>query len=662
MTPLSSERIYALLPTLYQQRDAQHGSPLRALLGVMEAELGALEDDIDGLYENWFIETCAEWVVPYLGDLLGVSQLSDDKHLLFSQRARVANTLRYRRRKGTIKALQDVVQDATGWRGRAVEFYERLAVTQHAQHSRPNRGATIDLRDRAAIERMGSPVDAIARRVDVRRIASGRGTHGLANVGVFVSRLQSYPLTHAAQPVPGDPPGRFTFDPLSRDLALFPGTRLHIVRGAASLDGGLPLPLNRRLFAEDLATGESAYYGPHLSLAIIKDGRLVPPSAVSSSDLVAWTRPRSGVAIDVQRGRFAFAPGEEPATGVVVSYCYGFTADLGGGPYDRRASLADAGPDWWHAQVTADATRTSPSSVPVFATITAAVAEWTGTGRPGLIEVLDSEGYDLPRLELPTPRALIIQAADGTRPTVRDRSVELRGPASAASTTSRQTLQLNGFVFAGGIRCGGRLQVTLSHCSVPGEITEESADTDLRLHASRCVLGPLRLPSAGRRVDVRDSLVDGSVTASVLALTRATVFGPVSAQEVDVVSESILVQPIVVERPQTGAMRFTFVPPGSTTPKRFRCQPDLALAETNALEQAQIVRRLVPTFTSQRFGDAGYGQLRTDCALEISAGAEDGSEMGAFHHLHQPQRAATLRAVIEEYLPLGLEAGVIVVA
>ena len=30
-----------------------------------------LEGDIDRLYDDWFAETCEEWVVPYIGDLLG---------------------------------------------------------------------------------------------------------------------------------------------------------------------------------------------------------------------------------------------------------------------------------------------------------------------------------------------------------------------------------------------------------------------------------------------------------------------------------------------------------------------------------------------------------------------------------------------------------------
>jgi hypothetical protein len=34
-----------------------------------------IRGDVDGLYDDWFVETCAEWVLPYIGDLLGVQGL-----------------------------------------------------------------------------------------------------------------------------------------------------------------------------------------------------------------------------------------------------------------------------------------------------------------------------------------------------------------------------------------------------------------------------------------------------------------------------------------------------------------------------------------------------------------------------------------------------------
>ena len=75
MKTTDTERLYQLLPAVYRLRDAEQGYPLRALVNVLARQGQVVEADIGRLYENWVIETCDEWVVPYLGDLLGVRGL-----------------------------------------------------------------------------------------------------------------------------------------------------------------------------------------------------------------------------------------------------------------------------------------------------------------------------------------------------------------------------------------------------------------------------------------------------------------------------------------------------------------------------------------------------------------------------------------------------------
>jgi hypothetical protein len=120
-------------------------------------------------------------------------------------------------------------------------------------------------------------------------------------------------------------------------------------------------------------------------------------------------------------------------------------------------------------------------------------------------------------------------------------------------------------------------------------------------------------------------------------------------------------------------MRFSFVPRGSLTPRRFRCQPQLAIDDAIAARGAALgapvpagerdaiaqreTRRVVPAFVSRRFGRPAYAQIRTSVAREIRAGADDESEMGAFHLVHAPQRETNLLIRLEEYLRFSLEAG-----
>ncbi len=141
-----SPRLFDLLPAVHRVRDHAQGAPLQALLSVLDEQVQALENDIAGLYDNWFIETCDEWTVPYIGDLLGARPIRPVESAGVSMRAWVANTLAYRRRKGTALVLEQLARDVTGWPAAAVEFFQRLATTQHLNHVRLRPAATASAR------------------------------------------------------------------------------------------------------------------------------------------------------------------------------------------------------------------------------------------------------------------------------------------------------------------------------------------------------------------------------------------------------------------------------------------------------------------------------------------------------------------------------------
>ena len=56
-----AQAIYELLPAIYRTRDAEQGGALRQLIGVIAEQVAVLEEDIEQLYDNQFIETCAPW-------------------------------------------------------------------------------------------------------------------------------------------------------------------------------------------------------------------------------------------------------------------------------------------------------------------------------------------------------------------------------------------------------------------------------------------------------------------------------------------------------------------------------------------------------------------------------------------------------------------------
>src|SRR5262245_51654465 len=216
---LDADTLYNLLPATYRVRDADQGEPLRALIAVLADQALALEENLEQLYDDQFIETCAEWVAPYIGDLIGYRSLYGVAPRVGSPRAESANTIGFRRRKGTAAMLEQLARDVTGWDARAVEFFQLLATTQYMNHIRKQPTATPDLRKWEPLERIATPFDQLAHTADVRRIASSRGKHNIPNIGLFLWRLKSYELRRSPAFKLDD--RRHMFSPLGNDTPLF---------------------------------------------------------------------------------------------------------------------------------------------------------------------------------------------------------------------------------------------------------------------------------------------------------------------------------------------------------------------------------------------------------------------------------------------------------
>lgn len=752
-----STDLYHLLPPIYRQRDAEQGEPLRALLEVIEREALAIEDDIEGLYDNWFIETCADWVAPYLGDLLGVRPLIPTPSAGLSARPYVANTLAYRRGKGTLAVLQQLARDVTGWPARAVEFFQLLATTQYLNHLRPKNLATADLRNADALELLGGPFEQTAHTVDVRHISNGRGKYNIPNIGIFLWRLQDYQI--GPIPVPksphdpsktdlngltrqGDaraivtrPDGRYTFNPLGASAPLFnlPRTQTDARQLAAEIN--VPGPLRRRpLYEEFEALRQSevdnapaptpVYFGTDPVFRVAIDGEFVPFDQIMICDIgdisaTDWRRPAASksytpsgggaavpktirLSVDPVRGRIAFPAGASlPAHSLEVSYTHGFSGDLGAGPYDRASWLSspNAGPapfnnvKRWQVAVSKELKATNL----VFNTFRAAVKAWNKQppGTDGVIAVLDSSTYRPNKpptpIEIPEGSRLLIVAADwaavrqsssgepntldpkGLRPHFRG-PIDVTGTAPAGSPNPGQ-LFIDGLLIEGQltIQPGNLGTLGLSHSTITpsgGLTVKPSSGEALVVNLYRSICGPISIdatsPAALTSVDSiissgpSSKSTDAAITAlgATSEIQTSTVFGTANSFILSA-SDSLFTGVVTATRKQTGCVRFCFVPVSSQTGKRYHCQPDLALTNILKSDQGPIIARLSPQFTSTDLGQPGYAQLSSACPTEITTGGDNGSEMGAFNFLQQPQRAANLQTALDEYLRIGLEAGAI---
>jgi len=741
MNEHSGERLYDLLPAVYRMRDIAQGEPLHALLDVIETELVELKENIDRLYDDWFVETCDEWVVPYLGDLLGIRGIVPVQGGAFSQRSVVANTLAYRRGKGTSATLEQLARDVTGWPARVVEYFGLLATTQHLNHVRLANHATVDLRDTNWLELIDGPFDRAAHTADVCHIDNRRGRYNIPNLGIFLWRIRSFALSRStAHPVGAAPDGRYTFDPLGRSVPLFNRPRTETDIGYLAAEENVPGPLRRRPLYDELEARRqglvdgqaprAAYFGPQPVLMVFvrttSTGSFVsvPPEEILICDLretatgdwrrppdqKSYTRVSDGqavqrtitVAVDPALGRLAFRGDfvtDFSGMVVEVNSSFGFSGELGGGPYNRQASTRQ----WlsplermpaWQRGVTRDPDVLGlPSSVgTVIGTVAEAIAAWNDhvandpnlNDHFGLITVMDSRSYPepLPTIMIPDGGKLVIVSASWPLIELRDApgqerrivgqifaedrrahvasDITVQGLAASASLGPGE-LVLDGLLVEGRlfVAAGNLGRLTLAHCAlVPtsGGLHVPTDNARLEIRLDRTICGQITLNDVVPRLSVTDSIVDGIGSTAIAApgghaeIETSTVFGGVTANSL-MGSDSIFTDRIDVTRRQIGCVRFCYVPLVSRSPRRYRCQPADAMAAS----------RVTPQFTSDVYGDPGYGQLDANTPPEIQSGADDEGEMGAFHVLQQSHRLTNLRSRFAEHLRFGLEAGILFV-
>jgi hypothetical protein len=742
------DRLYDLLPAFIRERDRENGEALRGLLNVVDLQADIIEEDIRQLQENAFIETCEPWVVAYIGDLVGTTPLFDESRVkdddtaveLFRDlvgaedrrikalhgraerslpgrglrpfvalrsRADVAKTIYYRRRKGTLPMLEELARDVTGWPAHAVEYFELLGWTQWLRnHLRFHSPRTPDIRSVERMDRLNGAFDEIAHAVDVRPISQDEGWHNIRNIGFHLWRLNAYALDDtAARRLGAAGDFRYFFSPLGQSAPLFSQARREGDEAGLATELHVPQPIRpARFFA-----GIADFYGPvsnETSLTVFVDGAEIPAARVVCRNLSIWSQPSADrIAIDVTRGRLTLGPDLVPADRVEVTYHYGFPAEMGGGPYRRRA--------WLMRPNFADNVhliRVGPGDHP---TIAAALIEWTGQGRRNaIIRIGDNRTYEEAialNFAGATGNTLAIEADDGARPHLR-----LTAPLQFSGDRPDYAVTLSGLLVEGRVVIDGSLhRLRLLHSTlVPGVSNAETdplvppppvepsisavahlatgaiANTELTVEIAFSITGPIRMPAHAEGIVALDSIIDGAGIDAVAGIAadepgpplrseRTTIRGRTLTRQIDLATETIFEDHVEAERTQTGCVRFSYVPPLSRAPRRYCCQPDLAERKAIEAEEARLggpltpaqklmIRELVhlrvkPEYTAEAYGQPAYLQLSLRGPEEIAKGAADGSEMGAYCHLKQPQREANLRLRLKEYLPFGLEYGLIYV-
>jgi hypothetical protein len=697
--------------------------PLQSLLLVIQEQLGILAEDLDQLYDDQFIETCARWVIPYIGDLIGYQSVKGIAPAIDNPRSEVAETISLRRSKGTVPVMEQLARDATTWGAHAVEFFQILGDTQYMNHLRLWNHYAPDLRCWKTGVYIETGFDRTAHKVDVRRIAAGHGRYNIQNIGIFLWSLNAYSVTKDQAAISPVDPHCLRFSSLGMDIPLF---HRAIPQGEEITDPAQPFNvadrLKRRVLCNDLPKGVGAvYYGEGKSLVIYLDDEPLNPYEIRVANLSgsdgSWANmPADDIyraVIDPELGRIALPPEVpgESLPNVKVSYHYGFNADIGGGEYARSDSF----------QVTNEAfvfPFPDTATVPRYATLQAALdfakGQLAANGAVA-VEITNSETYpqtgnlDI-SVDVPAGCTIELRAQKESRPTLllhgeinvfgaASSTFALNGLLVAASAAMAPNASTVALVYVPAKRADGsdnQLEaLEISHCTlVPGwsvdtngtpqfgtqpNLVAEPASLTVTVGSS--ILGSVR---AAEFVNVKafDTIIDATDPTNVAiadldgiagigSLTLGgvdspdgsdtpphgcTVVGKVHAVLLSLVSDSILwaalieadswTTGLIADRKQEGCVRFSFLPTGAKTPRRYEC-----------IERA--IAGPQPIFFALRYGRPGYAKLLASTPDVVRRGADDGGEMGAFHFVLAPLRETDLRVRMQEYMPVGLEFGII---
>lgn len=717
--------LYSLIPAFYRNRDAAVGEPLRALLEILAEQGHHLEDNLERTYRNWFVETCDDWVLPYLADLIGYRRAagagqpgdaSTERGALLNRylfpRREIANSIRLRRRKGTLAVLNELAAKVADWEGVAFEFGERVLQTPDTRSQRTgNQWPTTPRIWGESKEKVPSspadwlPLGTAARTVDVRR------PHSLSAIGwfhpfhlaLFVWRRKVVSVTDARPGQAGDRQRYWTVDLSGCDRTLHqrpdPNSTSDFCR--------LPLPLTRGMLSRS-GRASPAYYGLQNSLSISRwhnnSWQLIPSQQVrvhklSDDDQLLAGRsvfdrdPTCQVVFDPECGRFLTRDMETvPPANFRVRYHLGTAGDCGAREF-LRTDIEEADvPAHWVPPPSPGQERDLARELQTMENVKFTDPQHLRVTGDCRLELTSSDLHDWPAdwtLELADGVKLTIRGIPQTRPAVRVIS-ENAGSARISPWPIRlgreSQLVLEGLLLTGPLQFDctpdpvdgadastfAAPEIVVRHSTLLPDTGGQRVSLDLglpqvRLHLESCVLGPIR---------IRDSDAEcASEGATTCPVRRVRVFAydtiwDAGSSDLLSADDHFPVEITVARSTLLGDLELAG--PLFADDTLFYGSLDVERTQEGYLRFCQLseepdsspvlfkcATNLSPVFVSLDPCHPGYAQLAPETPLGILRGAQTESEIGAFHDQFFPQRSAALKLRLDEFTPAELRSFVV---
>lgn len=214
-----AQALAQLIPAVYINRDAANSDhPLLRLLVALAEPLDTLENAIDQLYGDHFVETASLEALPLLASLVGTPLLRENAPV---NRALIAQHVHWLRRKGTVATLEDVLSAASGWSVEVEEAYRSLIVTQDLKALTLHRGRTMVTWDPVAA------ADPLSRRAP-----RGMSPRDATNDTDLIKRLPGETLEATLRRLGSADAGRVPIAPRSFDIGGWAQPHIALVRSA----------------------------------------------------------------------------------------------------------------------------------------------------------------------------------------------------------------------------------------------------------------------------------------------------------------------------------------------------------------------------------------------------------------------------------------------
>jgi hypothetical protein len=689
-----TEKLWEMIPAIYRQQDGDPENPgagvLRALVMTLAEQAAILRRSQDRLWDDQFIELCCDWAVPYIADLLGTRLVSAQNKR--GRRIDVAKTIYYRRRKGTLRVLEELISDITGWEGTIIENFKRLGRCRHgldpfpAGWSGPFTGSMpggwADLRKQTGSELAYGPFEEYYHYADFRRHNGIDGHYNIPKLAVHLFRIISYRIEGVTPCIIKGMENQLTFDPSGRSIPLF------IRRNRPpdwdewhpAKEWELPVPLRCRLLALSINTKSSpAVLNASVitdtvmdkySVAVYQGTGFADRNDIASGNLsdfnVVFPNGKTMI-IDPERGRL-YIRDTENAKKSLPTYHYGFSGPIGAGTYDR-SYLNESKPNGKINNEFASSEFRNDGISQVNKSLCYYPVE----------NKMYVEHVNLRAKKLQRPYICLNHDAwnkdwifANNNSNIIDAGLIFEGIwlGNGLKTIAGGSNSPN-IVIQGTFKCliiknctidpGGSTNCTfISDSEVNGKnnpviaqippvhlVIEAKIDT---LVIDSCITGPI-YTNGDREIEkviIRDSIIqsiDNDLPAIKLSggkveMERSTVFGSMKVHRL-YASDSIITGTVDVFDTQNSCFRFSSATKeGSSLPRPY--ESHLHPGNPNHW------------FTSIRFGHPCFAQLTESAPMEITRGSETGSEMGAFCSLMNPIKLDSLKTKTDEYMPFGL--------